>query len=118
MKKTPGDYGVGYGRPPDATKFGQRSQPKRRRRNIPEIPNILTLLNEPVPVARDGKQEKLHPHEVMMLSLTKRALKREFRAIKAFFKECVKAGLLDAPPQARSSGVLVVPKWMPDQMFE
>jgi hypothetical protein len=26
--------------------------------------------------------------------------------------------LVNPPPQARSSGVLVIPKWMPEQMFD
>jgi hypothetical protein len=118
LKKRSGPYDVGYGKPPDATKFGHRPQPKRRRRNKPEVPNIQSLLTEPVAVTRDGRPEKLHPHELMMLSLWKRTMKRELRAVKAFFKECDKAGLFDPPPQAQSSGVITCPKWMPMSMCE
>ncbi len=117
MAKAPHEYDVGYGKPPDSGKFGQRAQPKRRRRKKDPLPNILSLLTEPVAISRDGKQTKLHPHEVMMLSLGKRALKRELRAIKAFLKECKKAGLLEPPPGQRSCGVAVCPKWMPMDMF-
>jgi hypothetical protein len=117
LEKTPGQYDVGYAKPPDATKFGNRPQPTRRRRKRHELPNILSLLTESVEISRDGKAQKLHSHEVMMLSLFKRAVKRELRAIKRFLKECKKAGLLEPPPTERTSGVLVCPKWMPIEMF-
>lgn len=117
LKEPSSPYDVGYGKPPDATKFGKRPQPQRRPRKEPQLPNILSLLTDRVEVSRDGKAEKLHPHEVMMLSLGKRALKRELRAIKAFLKECKKAGMLEPPPAQRTCGVAVCPKWMPMEMF-
>ena len=119
MRKSTGNYEVGYGKPPDATKFGNRPQPKRRRRKSQELPDILALLTKPVAVMRDGKQERLNPHEVMLLSLWKRAAqKREIRAAKALLAQCDKAGLFVPPAHQRSSGVLVCPKWMPMEMME
>ena len=116
MKKPPGDYDVGYGRPPDATKFGRRPQPLHRQKRKPYIPDVLSLLNGHADVMQDGRHTRLHPHEAMMLSLGKRSLKREIRAIKLFLGECKKAGLL-APPSGKRGGVAVCPKWMPVQMF-
>jgi hypothetical protein len=38
----------------------------------------------------------VHPHEAQLMSLGKRALKGEARAIKLFLKHCEAAGLLNA----------------------
>jgi hypothetical protein len=108
-------YEVGYRKPPFASRFGRDRQPDRSKlRAMPERAlNIAALLDRPINVARKGKKTKMHPHEAMMHSLGKRAIKGEIRAIKLFLDECKKAGLLDPPPAEQRRGVFTVPKGVP-----
>ena len=106
-------YEVGYGRPPKATRFGQRPQPQRRRRSgKEEPPNIAAILERPLEAKIDGKTARLHLHEAMLNGLFRRAVKGELRAIQQFLKMCDSAGLLQ--PQAAALGpVLHLPTNIP-----
>ena len=75
-------YEVGYGKPPKATRFGNRPQPKRSAKS-PAI-DLAKTINRPVTVTRNGKRVRIHPHEAMMRGLLKSALGGKLRAIKQF----------------------------------
>jgi hypothetical protein len=104
-------YEVGYGKPPKATRFGNRPQPKRSAKS-PAI-DLAKTINRPVTVTRNGKRVRIHPHEAMMRGLLKSALGGKLRAIKQFLSESKKVGLLDPPPARQTSGVLTIPKGIP-----
>ena len=95
------EYEVGYGKPPKATRFGARPQPNRssRPRLAKEAAvDVAAAINRPITITRNGTSVRMHPHEAMMLGLAKNALRGKLRAMKEFFSECKKAGLLDSPP--------------------
>lgn len=112
-------YKVGYGKPPKATQFGQRPQPQRGRELAKTSAiDVAALLDGPARVERGGKIVSMHPHEIKMRSLRKRALRRQTRAIWSFLKECKKAGLLEPPPQVRRSTTVAIPRHMPKAVFD
>jgi hypothetical protein len=104
-------YEVGYGKPPSATKFGNRAQPKRSVQAPEAAPqNLAALLDGPELVERAGRRARVHAHEAMMVSLANLVLrKNKISAAKKFLQECQKAKLLEPEPSERTSGVLVVP---------
>jgi hypothetical protein len=109
-------YAVGYGKPPKATRFGNRPQPKRSLQSRPEKEaaiDIAAAINGPIAVARNATVVRMHPHEAMLHGLAKSGLRGKLRAMKEFFLACKKAGLLDAPPAPQTSGILTVPKGVP-----
>lgn len=113
MKDT---YEVGYGKPPKATRFGNRPQPNRSVK--PEgsreaVVDLAATINGPMKVSQRGATVRVHPHEAMMLGLAKKGLDGSIRALKEFFLECKKAGLLEAPPGQQTSGVIFAPKGVP-----
>ena len=95
------DYEVGYKKPPKAHQFkskqarleDQPRQPKRRHLDI------ARLFDQPLRVKSAGKTISVHPHEAQLMSLGKRALKGEARAIRLFLKHCESAGLIAAPAE-------------------
>jgi hypothetical protein len=58
----------------------------------------------------------MHPHEATMHGLTRNALRGKVRAMKEYFSQCKKAGLLDAPPARQTTGVLTIPQGIPLQL--
>jgi hypothetical protein len=110
------EYEVGYGKPPKATRFGSRPQPDRSSQSRPEkvtAVDVAAAINRPLTITRNGAAVRVHPHEAVMHGLAKSALRGKLRAMKEFFLECKKAGLLDAPPARQTSGTLTVPKGVP-----
>lgn len=104
-------YEVGYGKPPSATKFGNRAQPNRFVKEPSAAPQTLAaLLDGHELVERAGRRARVHAHEAMMVSLANLVLrKNKIGAAKKFLQECHKAKLLEPEPSARTSGVIVVP---------
>jgi hypothetical protein len=105
-------YEVGYGKPPKASRFGNRPQPSRSSRSGPAI-DVAATINRPMKVTQRGAAFRMHPHEAQMHGLAKKGLLGKLHAMKEFFLECKKAGLLDAPPARQTSGVITVPKGVP-----
>lgn len=106
-------YKVGYGKPPEATRFGVRPQPNRslkRRTAKDTVVDVAGAINRPLTVTQNGAAVRMHPHEATMHGLAKTALRGGIRAMKEFFSQCKKAGLLDAPLAQQTTGVLTVPK--------
>ncbi len=109
-------YKVGYGKPPDATKFGKRPQPTRSARSgrAAEIAvGVAAAINSPITLMCDGKAVRMHPHEAMLHGLVKSGLQGRVRAIKDFFRECQKAGELQPPVAQQTGGVIFAPKGLP-----
>jgi len=109
-------YEVGYRKPPKATRFGNRPQPARSAKsggakdaNI----DVAAAINGPMKVSQRGATVRVHPHEAMLLGLAKKGLDGSIRALKEFFLECKKAGLLEAPPRPQTSGFIFAPKGVP-----
>jgi hypothetical protein len=93
-------YEVGYGKPPKATRFGNRPQPNRSSKSGPArgaAINVAAAINRPMKVVHRGAAVRIHPHEALMQGLAKSGLSGKLGAIKEFLLECKKAGLLDAP---------------------
>ena len=107
------DYKVGYAKPPEATRFGVRPQPNRslkRRTAKNAAVDVVGAINRPLTITQNGAAVRMHPHEAIMHGLAKTALRGGIRAMKEFFSQCKKAGLLDAPLAQQTTGVLTVPK--------
>jgi hypothetical protein len=112
-------YEVGYGKPPKATRFGNRPQPSRSSKSgraREAAIDVAATINRPMKVTQRGATVRMHPHQALMHGLAKRGLDGSLRAIKEFFSECKKAGLLDAPPAQPTTGVITVPKGMPVEL--
>jgi hypothetical protein len=112
-------YEVGYGKPPKATRFGNRAQPSRSSKSGPArgaAIDFAATINRPMKVTQRGASVRVHPHEALMHGLAKSGLSGKLRAIKEFFLECKKAGLLDAPPAQPISGVITAPKGVPIEL--
>ena len=109
-------YKVGYGKPPKASQFGNRSQPDRSAKSEPgkkTAVDVAATLNSNMKVSQRGATVRMHLHEAMMLGLAKRGLDGSVRALKQFFLECKKAGLLEAPPRPQTGGIIEAPKGVP-----
>ena len=98
------DDEVGYKKPPKAYQFKPkqgRPENLRRPRKKRDL-DLARLFDEPLRVKSAGKTMSVHPHEAQMMSLGKKALKGEARAIKLFLKHCESAGLITAAAEHRS----------------
>jgi hypothetical protein len=114
-----GEYEVGYGKPPKATRFGNRPQPNRSSKPGPArraAIDVAATIDGLVTVTHNGRVVRMHPHEAMMHGLAKSGLRGKLPAIKAFLLECKKAGLLEGPPAQQTSGVIFAPKGVPVEL--
>jgi hypothetical protein len=113
-KKQVGNYIVGYKKPPAEHQFKpsylREGSPKVKRACRENAPDVASMLEKPLRVKRGGKTIAMHPFEAELTSLGKRALNGEPRATKLFLKHCETAGLLEAPPAARTQNVFVIPR--------
>lgn len=111
--REPSNYEVGYGKPPEHSRFkpgqGRRSKGKQ------DVIDVLALLNKPLSAKRGERTIKIHPHEAMLIGMSKRALQGQVRAIKAFLHECDKAGLLKS--LSSHDPVITVPKGVDSTVF-
>src|SRR6478752_7283984 len=93
------EYKVGYRKPPKEHQFKPKNQ-KVALANGGEGKakgsDIAAWLDKRLDVKRGGKSIKMHPHEAMLNSLGKDALKGKRRATRQFLKFCENAGLLKA----------------------
>jgi hypothetical protein len=79
------DYEVGYGRPPQHTRFkrGQSGNPKGRPRESKNLPTLLTeALNQRVMVAENDGRRRITKREAIITQLVNRSAKADLRAIK------------------------------------
>jgi len=83
--REPGNYTVGYKRPPKATQFkpGQSGCPTGRRKATQQPVDVLrSILNERVPVEIGGKRQSLRKFELFFRGLINRAANGDARATK------------------------------------
>jgi hypothetical protein len=109
-------YKVGYGKPPEATRFGNRPQPNRSSTSAPAregAVDLVATINRSIKVRQRGKEVSMHPHEATMHGLVKSGMSGKIGALREFLSECKKAGLLVPPPTRPTNGVITVPKGMP-----
>lgn len=112
-KKKRSGYEVGYGRPPQATRFkkGQSGNPKGRPKaaktkvNVTEV--IEAIINRPVTITLDGKSMMVPVIEAVIYRMADTALKGELRAGREFLKMVYDLGL-GGPPTS----------WTPDDSVE
>jgi hypothetical protein len=79
----PGDYEVGYGRPPREHQFkkGEPSRnPKGRPRGTRPAPDLVAALLQPVTIRMEGKERKVCFPEAMIQVAQDKALKGDQRA--------------------------------------
>jgi Family of unknown function (DUF5681) len=79
----PGDYEVGYGRPPREHQFrkGEPSRnPKGRPRGAKPAPDLVAALLQPVTIRMQGKERKVCFPEAMIQVAQDKALKGDQRA--------------------------------------
>ena len=80
-----GDYEVGYGKPPQHTRFakGQSGNPRGRPRGAKNFTTLLDeALNEPVTVTENGGRRKVSKRQAIVTQLVNRSATADFRAIK------------------------------------
>lgn len=109
----PGSYKIGYGKPPEHSRF--KPGQDRRSKGKQDVIDVLALLNKPLSAKRGERTIKIHPYEAMLIGMSKRALQGQVRAIKAFLHECDKAGLLKS--LSSHDFVTTVPKGVDSTVF-
>ena len=79
------DYEVGYGKPPQNSRFkkGQSGNPRGR---APGVKNLKTLLidtlNEPVVVTENGGRQTISKRQAIVKQLVNQSAKGDWRAVK------------------------------------
>jgi hypothetical protein len=91
----PGDYAVGYGRPPKTHQFKKGEPPPPRGTPKPQVFDLLAILNKPVEIARAGKTRVVPAYEQGLLAIARGALKGDVAKIKYLFKEFEKHGIFE-----------------------
>lgn len=118
------DRPVGYGRPPEHTRFkkGKSGNPAGRRRKVESGHiDVAAILETPLPVKQGGSERKMDAFEIVMRQLSRKAIKeRDLGSALEFLRFCAKYKILQpsaAPPGI--SPVQIVPKdWNWDEWLE
>lgn len=109
-------YEIGHGKPPLHTRFkkGQSGNPKGRpRASDCATLDLQAILNEPVPVTKDGVTRTMSPKEAeLRVYLEKAVNKKDFNAIKYLIEQFEKYGAIK-PDVVQRGGVLHLPNTMP-----
>ena len=75
------------------------------------------MLAEPVRTVQGGKSKKMHPYEAQLLQHLRKALvDKSVLSMKYIFGQATKHGLLERPQAKRTCGVLIIPKWFPEDV--
>ncbi len=120
MSEGPRDYEVGYGRPPEATRFrkGKSGNVRGRPRKSHDAAiDVAGLLDEPVKVREGGEIKQMQPKEVALRKTLKQALEGDRRSIGYLLDLFERYGLLAGSfEHAAGDGVLTLPSTMPFAM--
>ncbi len=84
----PSDYEVGYGRPPQATRFqpGRSGNPRGRPRKAKTVEALLQeALSRRVEITENGRTRSLSVEQIIFKQLTNKAVKGDLRAAKMLF---------------------------------
>lgn len=112
-KRIPGDYEVGYGKPPRHTQFkkGQSGNPGGR--PSPEKADAASLaatLNQPLQVRRGDRVSKMQAFEASLKRLVDRAINRkDLSAALTFLELCQRHGVIALPEKGWQGGPLEIP---------
>ncbi|GEP06686.1 DUF5681 domain-containing protein [Methylobacterium oxalidis] len=96
--KPPGDYEVGYGKPPRHTRFkpGQSGNPKGRSKGARNVKAILgEELFRSVSIVEGGKRRNVPVFALIVRQSLARAAKGEMRALSALAPYIQRAGLME-----------------------
>jgi hypothetical protein len=110
------DEKVGYGRPPQATRFkkGQSGNPKGRPRKRDGVELDLNRLLKPVVVTIGGQPREMQPKEIELRQLLDKAIKKtDLRAIEYLLGLFAQHGAIRPPPRRQVNGVVHLPNNMP-----
>lgn len=84
-----GEYEVGYGRPPAATRFqpGQSGNPKGRKKGVKSVAAaLIEALSAKVTVQVNGKPHTMTMQEAMVKGLVSAAVRQQLPAIRTVFE--------------------------------
>jgi len=109
--KPPGDYEIGYRKPPKAHQFrkNQTGNAKGRPRKKECATDVLSVIEEPLIVKVGDKTSEMHPFEISTRKLAQNATNGNLRAIIRFIKLCEEYAVFTPPPSDTGNGVLVAP---------
>ena len=85
MADKKGDYEVGYGKPPQNTRFkkGQSGNPRGRAPGAKDLKTLLIdTLNEPVVVTENGGRRTISKRQAIVKQLVNQSAKGDWRAVK------------------------------------
>jgi len=108
-----GDYQVGYGRPPDSTRFkkGQSGNPRGRPKGAKNIATYLgEILEQRISVREGDKVRKMSKVEAMLHGLVLKAMKGDTKALSSMIALARLCGLFDQVPDNKGfgGGVLII----------
>ena len=113
-KPAPGDYDVGYRRPPRSTRFqkGRSGNPAGRpKSNKPNAAGLAAVLNELIAVNAGGIKRKLIPFEIGLRKQVRAAINDgNVRAAVALLKLCEEYGVIEPGPVQERGGVVIMPR--------
>lgn len=112
-------YKVGYKRPPLEHRFKKgRSGNIRGGKRRPKLPDIADLLNNPVRVRVNNKEEKLPPREVALLRLAVDAAQGKRKAVMEITKLILRYRLTLDERKGGRTGVVVIEQDAPWELVQ
>ena len=114
-------YKVGYKRPPKAGQFkpGRSGNIKGRPRKAKQgVLDMATILDNPVEVSQGGRTVEMEPRKIALLAQVKKAQSGDRNALVYVVEQFLKHGVIGAPQQPVTSGVMTLPNTMPFAMAQ
>jgi hypothetical protein len=122
--KTPGDYEVGYGKPPKNTQFqkGASGNLRGRPKKAPDFDHELIKESKSfMTINENGRRKRISKHEVVIKQLTKLAMTGSPQALRIYFdrhQQALERAALVAGPQPNHSGKDDDPRNLTDEQLE